>query len=277
MEHSIGSGNPRPAAFLLVSTDHGTMIVNRNDRCRTNDGGEFGVGSQLFRHSRYDHHKVALLKTLLMMRRRHFGDDAVAVDCGANIGVITIELAKAMSGWGRVIAFEPQEFIYYALAGNVVLNNCLNARVIRAALGDHNGTMKVPVLDYTAEASFGSLELRPAVREFIGQPVNYAEAALVDVQLTTLDGLELPRLDLLKIDIEGMEIEALGGATNTIDGLKPICYVELLKSNASVIDAFFVHRGYRGFRDGIDCLYVHRTDPCIEHLRVADQPSSTVV
>ena len=47
------------------------------------------------------------------------GDGVVAVDGGANIGVHTIEWATAMTGWGSVIAIEPQERIYYALAGTL--------------------------------------------------------------------------------------------------------------------------------------------------------------
>lgn len=243
------------------------MIVNVNDRCTVKDVGEFGVGSQLLRNSRFDHKKVNLLKNLLSMRRKYFGDDALAIDCGANVGVITIELAKLMAGWGRVFAFEAQEFIYYALAGNIVMNNCLNARAILAAIGDHDGSMKIPVLDYTTEASFGSLELKPSLREFIGQRVDYSEGAMIDVQLMTLDSLDLQRLDLVKLDIEGMEMEALTGAAATIARLKPICYVELLKSDASRISSFFAERGYRAFLDGMDCLYIHEADPCAGHVQ----------
>jgi FkbM family methyltransferase len=51
----------------------------------------------------------------------------VAIDCGANIGTHTIEWAKKMTGWGAVIGIEAQERIFYALAGNIAINNCFNA------------------------------------------------------------------------------------------------------------------------------------------------------
>jgi FkbM family methyltransferase len=67
----------------------------------------------------------------------------VAIDCGANIGVHTTQWARLMTGWGRVVAFEPQERIYYALAGNIAINNCFNVRAIHAAVPSTPGTMRL--------------------------------------------------------------------------------------------------------------------------------------
>lgn len=241
------------------------MIVNVNDRC-TAENGEFGVGSQLLRFSRFDGDQVNALNGLVALRRHYFGSGVMALDCGANIGVFTLELAKQMTGWGRVIAIEAQEFIFYALSGNIAINNCFNARAILAAVGASEGSMKIPVLDYTTNASFGSLELRPSAGESIGQRVDYSDGAMVDVRLMTIDSLGLQRLDLVKIDVEGMEIDALNGAADAITRLKPICYVELLKSDSTRIHAFFSERGYRAFPVGADCLYVHGSDPCLKHI-----------
>ena len=84
------------------------------------------------------------------------------------------------------------------------------------------------------------------------------------MQPVKLDSLQLARLDLVKIDIECMGFDALAGAADMITSLKPIAYVELLKSDAALIRSFFVERGYRAFRDAMDCLYAHEGAPCIE-------------
>lgn len=262
--------NPRAAAFAILTTDHGAMIVNVNDRCMA-EKGEIGVGSQLLRSSRFDGSQVMALNGLAALRRHYFGDGVIAIDCGANIGVFTLELARHMTGWGRVIAIEAQELIYYALSGNIVINNCLNARSILAAVGDRDGTMRIPVLDYTSSASFGSLELKPSVSEPIGQKVDYSEEAMVDVRLMKLDTLKLPRVDLVKIDVEGMELEVLHGAAQTITDLKPACYVELLKSDGARIQEFFSRRGYRAYPAGPDCLYIHEGDPCAKHIEATER------
>jgi FkbM family methyltransferase len=63
----------------------------------------------------------------------------VALDCGANIGVHSVEWARLMKDWGSVIAVEAQERVFYALAGNLTLQNCFNARAIWAAVSDTPG------------------------------------------------------------------------------------------------------------------------------------------
>ena len=64
--------------------------------------------------SSFDHREIDLALALLERRRQSFGSGMVAIDCGANIGVHTIEWARLMYGWGEVISFEAQEKIYYA-------------------------------------------------------------------------------------------------------------------------------------------------------------------
>jgi hypothetical protein len=103
--------NLRPIAFVLASTNHGTMLVNRHDYRLTQDGG-YGVGYQILNMSAFDTQEVDFAVQLLMSRKQNFGDGVVAIDCGANIGVHTIEWAQAMHGWGEVIAFEAQERIF---------------------------------------------------------------------------------------------------------------------------------------------------------------------
>ena len=97
-------------AFCLVSSDHGTMIVNRLDY---NDGNEglYGVGNQILSAGQYDIEEVGFLKSLLDDRRKSHGDGVVAVDCGANIGVHSLEWARHMREWGSVISIEAQERI----------------------------------------------------------------------------------------------------------------------------------------------------------------------
>src|SRR5229473_1828699 len=161
---------PRPIGFVLAASDYGPLIVNRFDRYVKQDGSGFGVGFEILQTSTYASKEVALVTGLLAVRRQHFGDGVVAVDCGANIGVHTIEWAKTMTGWGSVLAIEAQERIFYALAGNIAINNCFNATAIHAAVGAEPGVMRIPRPNYLRPASFGSLELKQRVaNEYIGQ------------------------------------------------------------------------------------------------------------
>jgi len=259
----------RPTAFVLASTDHGSMLVNRHDY-RTTPGGTFGVGHQLLETSSFDADEVRFALQLLESRRRNYGDGVIAIDCGANVGVHTIEWARRMHGWGDVLAFEAQERIFYALAGNLTMNNCFNARAIWAAVGAANGTLRVPVPDYFVPSSFGSLELRQsATTEFIGQEIDYSDAATQTVQMMAIDSFGLPRLDLVKIDIEGMEMEALHGARASIARFQPLLLIEKIKSNEAAIVAFVTELGYRVLPLGINILAVHASDPSADELQHA--------
>lgn len=256
----------RPIAFVLASTHHGSMLVNRHDYRLVGQGG-YGVGHQLLNTSAFDAPEVDFALQLLAARRQHFGDGVVALDCGANVGVHTLEWARLMQDWGKVIAVEAQERIFYALAGNLALNNCFNARAIWAAMGAQTGEIGVPVPNYFAPSSFGSLEIRQTAHtEFIGQNINYEQ--LQPTAMLSIDNMGLDRLDFIKIDIEGMEMDALKGGVATIERLHPLMMIEKIKSDESAIGAFLRARGYQLFELGINLLAVHESDPIKAQIRV---------
>ena len=264
----------RKIAFVTASTDHGMMIFNRFDQHVVREGLGYGMGYQLLETSSYDQGEVDLLVTLLDVRRQIYGDGVVAVDCGANIGVHTIEWAKHMATWGVVVAFEAQERIYYALAGNIAINNCFNARAIHAAVTTKPGVMKIPSPNYCIASSFGSLELKYRDgAEFIGQHIDYSENKMIPVQATCLDAFEFPRLDVLKIDIEGMELEALEGGQHCINQLRPIIVVECIKSDAEKLRDWLESRGYWILPLGINYLAVHTEDRCLPLVQPQKSPS----
>lgn len=105
-----------------------------------------------------------------------------------------------MHGWGEVVAIEAQERIFYALAGNLTMNNCFNARAIWAAVGETEGEIGVPVPDYFKASSFGSLEIRQTDKtEFIGQQIDYTENKLIRTRMLSIDSLGLDRIDFTTV------------------------------------------------------------------------------
>jgi FkbM family methyltransferase len=258
----------RPIAFVLASTNHGSMLVNRHDYRLTQNTDGYGVGHQLLNTSAFDPQEIQSTVQLLMSRKQNFGDGVVAIDCGANIGTHTIEWAQAMHGWGEVIAFEAQERIYYALAGNIALNNCFNAKAIYAAVGNGKGEILVPVPNYFLPSSFGSLELRKqGTTEFIGQEIDYTETNCVRTEMLSIDHLNLKRLDFIKIDVEGMEMETLVGAEKSIRKYKPQLMIEKIKSNEKDLRKFVENFGYQIFLLGLNLIAVHEDDPVSKQIK----------
>lgn len=252
----------RPISFVLAASNHGTMIVSRHDYHMTGPTIGYGVGYQILQNSSFDPVEIDLAVLLLRLRQYHNGDGVVGLDCGANIGVHTVEWARAMTGWGEVLAFEAQERIFYALAGNIAINNCMNAGARNVALGASCGSIDIPVPDYLVPSSFGSLELRKLEKtEYIGQSIDYSEGRLRSVEMISIDSLNLRRVDFIKVDVEGMELEVLAGAAETIKRCRPLMLIETLKSDRAALDDVLVLAGYRIMDIGINLIAVHNTDP----------------
>ena len=138
--------------------------------------------------------------------------DGVAVDAGANIGAHTLVLARAVGPRGMVIAAEPQRAVFQILCANLALNEIRNAHAFHCALGAAAGRTKIPAFDYRQENNYGGVSAGAERGE--------------TVRVQTVDGLSLPRLDLLKIDVEGWEAEVLRGAAASIKRHRPVLYVE---------------------------------------------------
>lgn len=270
--------NQRRACFVLCATDHGPLIFNRMDMVvREHVDGKAGLvkaaglGAMLMEQSQYERDEVLSVLALLDLRRASRGDGIVALDCGANIGVHTVEMAKHMTGWGEVISFEPQQRVYYALAGNVALNNCFNAQVIFAAVGKENGTIDVPVLDHQKFASFGGVTLRDDLSDagvnggnYVGQQSERKEP----VNLVAIDSIGLERLDFMKIDVEGMELDVIEGAKETITKHRPIILAEWIRCGKNGLITKIESFGYRIVTcDNMNLVGVH---PDVELMAAAE-------
>jgi len=254
-------------AFVLVSSDHGTLILNRLDYHMLSQNAGYGVGFEILEKGAFQTSEIDSTLTFLDLRRKHSGDGVVAIDCGANVGTHTIEWAKRMTGWGAVIAIEAQERIFYALAGNIAINNCFNAQALHAAISEKDGSMTIPVPNYLMPASFGSLELKKRENpEFIGQEISHTGPNVATVRTLSLDSLNLPRIDLVKIDVEGMELEVLRGAAKSIERSKPILLVEAIKVDQNQLRVALEGFGYQVYKMGQNYLAVHPSDKALSHV-----------
>jgi FkbM family methyltransferase len=262
----------RRLAFVLASSNHGTMIVNRFDYRMIDETRGYGVGYQVLERACFDPAEVKLAVDLLAIRRKHYGDGVTAIDCGANIGVHTIEWATAMTGWGSVLAVEAQERIYYALAGNIAINNCFNAIAVHAAVSSESGLLQIPNPNYFVPSSFGSLELRQrSGNEFIGQAIDYQNT--VTIRKLMLDEYGLSRVDLIKLDVEGMELEALEGARQTIERCRPIMLIEKIKTDSAQLAQWLAQRGYQVMEAGINVVAIHASDASLGDIAPQRQPA----
>lgn len=148
------------------------------------------------------------------------------IDAGANIGNHTIFLAEFVRA--PVTAFEPNPAVLPLLKGNVS-NNKINARVVELGLGSARGYGKVEIVDQT---NIGNTRLA------VGDG---------DTPISTLDNeCRDKQIALIKIDVEGMEIEVLRGAIETLKRCTPHLFLEAAtRKHFQELKRFLEPLGYR--------------------------------
>jgi FkbM family methyltransferase len=135
----------------------------------------------------------------------------VFIDVGANIGVFTIPAAKRVGSGGRVIAVEASPDVFGVLERNIAVNDSENVHLICAA----------------AAASEGESQFYPAPVDHFGMGSRAPQfnVAPITVSRVMLDSLmakfNLSSVAVLKIDVEGFEIDVLKGATRLLTAARP--------------------------------------------------------
>lgn len=211
-----------PAFTGLVYTNYGWMLVHRFDPNQTPALTQAGVSR--------DHQDIETLAVYL----KNAGYGAVFVDVGANVGAYAFGLRRFCA---EVHAFEPQRIIYNMICGSIALNGWQNVYCYNVALGraDNGGDIEVPQFDYNKTLSFGSIEFGEEQKERLAQQRQHNVSRLEYVPLRTLDSYNFARIDVMKIDVEGMELDVLAGAAKTIERCRPVILIEHGKSNKGVL------------------------------------------
>lgn len=209
---------------ILLSCDHGLMIVNRFD-CNHE---QVGHGQWLL-----DHGNASTVEAYNCFRALDKISNPVVFDVGANIGTFATWIARAFPQ-GRIHCFEPQHAVFQQLAGNVAINNLYNVFTHNMALGAENCHVQFNQPDYFVKHDFGTFSLKTDKHL-------QRTAETLTVEVRTLDSFMeiygVQRLDLLKIDAEGMDLEVLSGAKKTIKKFFPKIFVEHSDNEVSIKDS----------------------------------------
>lgn len=151
--------------------------------------------------------------------------DKVIVELGANLGVYTLYFSEAAGKNGRVFSFEPNPIVFNLLKKNMMKNKCDNVELLNYGVGDEDSKLVFVSKRFVNET--GSFD--KAIQEKLKKDkFGYRSW---EIEIKKLDSVKefdsVKKIDFIKIDIEGMEMEALLGAKKLIKTGSPDLYIEI--------------------------------------------------
>lgn len=192
---------------LLESNDFNCLSKMRDGWMLYNKYDQY-VGASIRKYGEFSHGEMELFQQILI--EGHY-----VVEVGANIGAHTLGMSILVGTAGRIFAYEPQRIVFQTLCANMAINSRTNVHCYEQAVSNEKAMIRLPDIDYSKQRNFGGISID---RFSAGEPV---QVVILDEALKAV-----PRLDFLKIDIEGMEHQVLSGSTMLISRHKPVLYVE---------------------------------------------------
>jgi FkbM family methyltransferase len=205
---------------FVTTTDKDIKIVNTrylNDFAYYNN--DIIIGKSLEYYGEYTELEIQLLRNFIK-------NNYVIYDVGANIGYHTVAFASLGK---HVYAFEPNKKNHKLLCRNVKKFN--NVTVYDTACSNKNGTMFVEDFNTDVPGNYGEMHMLEDGQECKSQRID------------DIDDIYGP--DLLKIDVEGHELQVLLGSLETIKEFKPIIFYEAHGSDLDEIYTLLSDLGYK--------------------------------
>jgi len=228
---------------VLINSDFGPIIINVNDTV---------IGKQISQSGYWAKDDIDLIKQLIdfLLSKKEL---VVFYDVGANIGTHSLAVGKSYGQKVKVRAFEARRNIFNMLCGTVALNGLSNIYCHNLAVSDGSVEyIEIPLPNYNVANNFGGLELISPLRSDNQSMIkNNSEK----IATTTLDAFD-EAVDFIKIDIEGMEDKAFIGAIAILEKHKPICFIEILKTDIDFLTKLFTGLGYFGFQKNADMIMI---------------------
>ena len=173
------------------------------------------------------------------------------LDLGAHIGSFTLRAAKEVGLKGMVVAVEPSSENFELLEKNIALNGCSNVKLLQTAAGK----------DFEVAEFF--IHENPSSNSFYNSRTKTIRSEKVTIRTldSIIDELQFKKVDFVKIDVEGAELDVLKGATSTISKYHPKVVLELHSFGPSADDVahFLEQFGYATkrvpYREGNEILY----------------------
>lgn len=191
-----------PKWLILPPTKSGVIQLPNGLKLWIDPVNDDGVERSLYFTGSYEAGTLDFIKN-------HLKNGDSFVDVGANIGLMSIEASKAVGNQGKVYSFEPHPDTVKILRFNIGLNSIENIDVIEKGVGSESGEAKI----------YDRWDINRGGASLFSSNNNQKG---FNIQLVTLDeAFQDISIQLIKIDIEGFEFEALKGAKHLLSSENP--------------------------------------------------------
>ncbi len=142
--------------------------------------------------------------------------DGIVLEVGAHVGHWTLRLAEHA---GLILAVEANPDAASVLRRNLAINDIDNVRVVPVAAWDEETSLRLE--DPNDHVGGGSTRTLPSDEDAFVEGTDAVPAARLDEVI-----LDLPRLDLVKLDVEGADLHALRGMAGLLAEHRPVLFIE---------------------------------------------------
>jgi FkbM family methyltransferase len=182
-----------------------------------------------------------LLEILNIYEQFYSGRYGTMLDIGCNIGSWTLPLARRYQQ-NTILAVDCQPLAVDCVAQTIGLNSLTNVRVDCCAISNRCRQTSTNKINYNWGANFGAYEFEPPARNSDFNGTLSTES--INIEIKTIDSLDLSDVVFIKLDIEGMEYQALQGAVDTIHRCRPFIVFENHKTDRASADQFLIDCNY---------------------------------
>ena len=177
-----------------------------------------------YKYAKYRSPELSLISNLVKSTQN-------SIDIGANLGLFTFFMSRASR---HVFAFEPNPYPLENLKGLVDSN----VTVLPIALGNNDGPVEIKIPHHRKGWSSNGASLA-------SKEIN--DGKIINIQCRKLDSLNIENIGLIKIDVEGFEIEVIRGAKETILKNKPVMIIENETAHTKDTNELFITMNELGY------------------------------
>jgi FkbM family methyltransferase len=187
-----------------------------------------------YRHKGYWFHGRQREQSTMKFIQRAVRDGDTVIEVGGHIGYLSMLFADLVGDRGRVVVFEPGENNLPYLRANVGQHQ--NVEIHECAISDHDGTAPFFEEDLTGQNNSLVRDYEPfrQNRQLAFSKQKFRQRSVNTLRLDTFAAMSAICPNLIKIDIEGAEAEALSGALKLLNRHAPILMVEVTRRQSDV-------------------------------------------